>query len=131
MATGYHPHEWACGDKITTTRLNDIEDGLAMSHPLYFEQQSTGTCGEHSYTEYDITYNDIRIYCSFGTPIVYYDGSTGITSTILCATTRHGPGDIYEATLGYLSGDQIEMVTLYCDTADGYMRVFICLLEVN
>lgn len=131
MATGYEPHNWQCGDEITTTRLNNIEAGLEISQPWYFGRQGTGTCDGNSYTEYDITYNDISVYCSHGAPIVYFDSSTGITSTILCATTRVRSDHVYEATLGYLSGSQIETMTLYCDTIDGNMRDYNCWTAVS
>ena len=98
---------------------------------MRFTQEGTGTCDEHPYTEYDISYDNIVRYCVLGAPIVYCDLSASITSTILCATTRQRADGVYEATLGYISSGQIVTKTLYCDTADGNMRDYNCWTAVG
>lgn len=83
MAIGYEPHNWQCGDEITTTRLNNIEAGIANSGgALVLKTVRTEEIDNCTYYYTGHTLQEVIDAMQSGTPVVAVSDGNGDLPTL-------------------------------------------------
>ena len=60
----YQPHQWKVGDKITSARLNNIENGISNSGVIYIDSELPTDADD--LIVLNVSYNDIKNYMDAG-----------------------------------------------------------------